>query len=58
MHLWDRLLDQTQITLNMLRPSRCNPNISVHAMMEVNFDFNKIPLASPGTKVIVNENPT
>ena len=55
MHLWDRLLDQAQIMFNMLRPSRLKPKISAHEMMEGNFEFNKTPLAPPGTKAIFNE---
>ena len=39
----------------MLRNSRRNPMISAHSMMKGNFDFNKAPLAPPGTKVIVHE---
>ena len=41
MYLWYRLLDQAQITLNMLSNSRRNSKISANAMMEGNFDFNK-----------------
>ena len=55
MHIWDIIMDQAQITLNMLRPSRRNPNISAHEMMEGNFYFNKKLLAPPGTKFIVHE---
>ena len=57
MHLWRRIIDQEHITLNMLRPSRINQNISAHAMMEGNFDFNKTPLAPPVTKAKFHENP-
>ena len=55
MHLWDRLLDQAQLKLNMLRPSRRNPKISVHETMEERFDFNKTPLEPPVTNVIVHD---
>ena len=34
MHIWEIILEQAEITLNMLRPSRHNPNISVHAILE------------------------
>ena len=57
MHLWDRILDQAQTTLNMLRPSILNLNISAHTMMEGNFYFKNIPLAPPETKVVLHENP-
>jgi hypothetical protein len=57
MHLWDRLLEQASITLNLLRPSRRNPKISAYNMLEGTFDYNKTPLAPPGTKVIIHEKP-
>ena len=57
MHLWDRLREKAYITLNMLRTSRRNPNISLHAIMEENVDFNKTLLAPPGPRVIFHENP-
>ena len=56
-YLWDKLLDQAQITLNMIRTSRLNPKISAHEIMEGNFDFNKTPSTPPNTKFIVHENP-
>ena len=31
LHLWCRLIPQTEITLNMLRTSRINDNLSVYA---------------------------
>ena len=30
MHLWDQLIFQATLTLNMLRPSRFNPKLSAH----------------------------
>ena len=54
-HLWDRLLYQAQIPLNMLRLSRLTPKISAHAMIENNLDFKKTSLAPPGRKVIFHE---
>ena len=56
-HLWDRLLVQATLTLNLLRPSRRNPRVSAYQMLEGVFDFNKTPLAPPGTKVILHEKP-
>jgi hypothetical protein len=54
---WDRLLFQAELTLNLLRSSRVNPNLSAYAYLHGNFDFNKTPLAPPGTKVIVHLKP-
>jgi hypothetical protein len=54
---WDRLLFQAELTLNLLRSSRVNPRLSAHACLFGNFDFNKTPLAPPGTKVVVHLKP-
>jgi hypothetical protein len=54
-HLWDRLTDQAQTTLNLLRPSRRNPRISAYTALEGTFDFNRTPMAPPGTKVLIHE---
>ena len=57
MYLWERLMDKSQIMLNMIRSSRRNAWISVHAMMEGNHHFNKIPFVPPFKKFIGNEKP-
>ena len=54
---WDRLLPQAEMTLNMLRTSRCHPKLSAYTYIHGNHDFNKTPLASPGTKVIIHKKP-
>ena len=58
LHLWDWLLPQETLTLNMLRPSRINLRLSDDAHLNGIFDFNHTPLAPPGTKVLVFESPT
>jgi hypothetical protein len=45
--LWDKLLPQATITLNLLRKSRINPRISAYAQLSGSFDFNRTPLAPP-----------
>jgi hypothetical protein len=57
MHLWCRLIDQCTQTLNLMRPSRINPRLSAEAQLNGAFDFNKTPLAPPGTKVLIHETP-
>jgi hypothetical protein len=57
MHLWCRLIDQCTQTLNLMRPSRINPRLSAEAQLNGAFDYNKTPLAPPGTKVLVHETP-
>jgi hypothetical protein len=56
MHLWDRILPQAVITLNMLRTSRTNPKPSAATHIFGQYDFNRAPLAPPGTRIIAHEN--
>jgi len=53
---WDRLVPQATLTLNLLRSSRIHPSMSAHASLFGNFDFNRTPMAPPGTKVVVHLN--
>ena len=55
--LWDCILPQALLTLNLLRASHLNPNLSAYAQLYGAFDFNRTPLAPPGTKVMVHEKP-
>ena len=58
LHLWDKLLPQAEITLNLMRGSRINPKLSAHAQMHGHFDFNRTPLAPPGIRVLVHIKPS
>ena len=51
---WDRLLPQATLTLNLLRSSRIHPSLSAHASLFGNFDYNRTPLAPPGTKIVAH----
>ncbi|KAL7474759.1 hypothetical protein ACHAW6_005919, partial [Cyclotella cf. meneghiniana] len=53
--LWDRLLPQTEITLNLLRQSNATPTVSAYAHLCGPFDYNKMPLAPMGCEVQVHE---
>ena len=55
LHLWCCLLDQAELTLNMLRTSRINPNLSAYKQLHGIHDFNATPLAPTGTKCIAHE---
>jgi hypothetical protein len=55
MHLWDRLLPQVVITLNMLRTSRVNIKLSASIHIDGQYDFNRAPMAPPGTRIIAHE---
>lgn len=56
-HLWDRLLPQALITLNLMRSSRIHPRKSAWAQYSGQFDFNRTPIAPPGIRVLVHEKP-
>ena len=55
LHLWCRLLTLETITLNLKLPSRINPALSPCELLILVFDYNKTPLAPPGTKVTVHD---
>jgi hypothetical protein len=57
LHLWDRLLTQAEITLNLLRTSRLHPQLSAAAHFHGLVDYNKTYFAPPGCKIIAHENP-
>jgi hypothetical protein len=57
MHLWDRLIPHTVITLNLLRQSRIIPKLSAHAQLNGLLDYNATPLAPPGKRVIIHGKP-
>ena len=54
---WDRLLPQAVTSLNLPRSPRINPNLSAYAYVFGKFDYNKTPLAPPGTRVVNHDTP-
>jgi hypothetical protein len=57
LHLWDRLLPQTEITLNLLQTSRLHPQLSAAAHFHSLVDYSKTSFAPPGCKIIAHEKP-
>jgi hypothetical protein len=57
LYLWDRLLPQAEITLNLLRTSRLHPQLSAAAHFHGLLDYNKTDVAPPGCKIIAHEKP-
>jgi hypothetical protein len=57
LHLWDRLLPQAEITLNLLQTSRQYPQLSAAAHYHGLIDYNKAAFAPPGCKIIAHEKP-
>jgi len=58
LHLWDHLLPQAELTLNLLCSSHLNPHLSAWAQLHGPFDFNHTPIAPPGTRIIIHEKPS
>ncbi len=55
MYLWDELLGQAELTLNLLRESHLNPSISAYQEVCGEFDFNKTPIAPLGTAIVSHD---
>ncbi len=54
-NLWDWLLPQTEITINLIRQSNATPNVSAYAHLSGPFDYNKMPLAPMGCEAQVHK---
>ena len=54
-NLCDRLLPQSEVTLNLLQQSNATANLSEYAHLSGPFDYNKIPLAPMGYEAQVHE---
>ena len=57
MQLWNELLPQAELTINLLRTSCLDPNMSAYAMLEGEYNFDHTPLAPPGTRAMVYVDP-
>jgi len=55
--LWDRLLPQAELTLNLLWGSHLDPTLSSWAELHGLFDFNRTPIALPGICILIHEKP-
>ena len=51
LRLWDKI-PQAVISLNLLRPSRINPNLSAYAQLYGSYDYSAHPFAPPGIRVL------
>jgi hypothetical protein len=58
MHLWDLLLPQAEITLNLLRTSGLHPQLSAAAHFYGLIDYNKTASSPPGCQLIAHEKPS
>ncbi len=55
MKLWDKLLPQTVLTLNLLRQSNVAPTVLAYQYVQGSLDYNKMPLAPIGCAVQLHE---
>jgi len=56
-YLWDLLLPQAELTLNLLHQSTLNPRMSAWEFFQGPFDFNKTPLGPIGCRVLIHAKP-
>ena len=54
MYLWAKTIPQAELTLNLLRGSRINPQLSAWEQLHGRYDYNATPIAPPGTKCLVH----
>jgi hypothetical protein len=58
LYLWDRLLPEADLTLNLLRSSRQHPQLSATAHYHGLLDYNRTAFAPPGCKIVAHERPS
>jgi Reverse transcriptase (RNA-dependent DNA polymerase) len=56
-NIWDKLVPQAVITLNLMRASQIDPSKSAYEQIHGRFNFNKSPMAPLGHAVLVHEKP-
>jgi hypothetical protein len=57
-YLWDLLLPQAELTINLLHKATANPKISAWEYFNGPFDLNKTPLAPMGCRVLIHAKPS
>jgi hypothetical protein len=58
LYLWDCLIPQAEMTLNLLRKSRQHPQLSVASHYHGMVDYNKTAFSLTGCKIIAHEKPS
>jgi hypothetical protein len=57
LYLWDKLLPQAELTLNLLCSSWMNPKLAAWEQLHGIFDCNATPLGPPSTWVLLHDKP-
>ena len=52
--MWDNLLIQTELTINLLRQATLNPSMSTWEYFNGDFDYTATPLGTIGCKIIIH----
>ena len=52
--MWDNILTQTELTINLLRQATLNPSMSAWEYFNGAFDFTETPLGPIGCKLIIH----
>eukprot|EP00957_Ditylum_brightwellii_P176129 13411749-Ditylum_brightwellii.AAC.1 len=55
LHLWFQLIKQAEMILNISRPCRRSPAIAANTAIWGEFEYNRTPLALPGSKIITHK---
>ena len=54
---WDRLIPQTQETLNMMWPCRINPKLSADSFLEGQHNYNAVTFPPIGWRMLIFDGP-
>ena len=54
---WYRLVEQAEITINLLLPSRLSPKLLAYSKLNGTFYYNRTPMSPPGTRNLVHDKP-
>ena len=57
MHMFEHLIEQAELTLNLLRGSSFSPHVSAWHALRGPFSYTNTPLAPPGMKIVCFESP-
>ena len=53
-YMWDNLLTQTELTINIFRQATLNPRISAWEYYNAPFDYSATPLGPLGCKIMIH----
>ena len=57
LQVWDRLVPNAEITLNLLQQSRLHTKLSAYTHLNGHYNYNATPISPPGTRIIANDKP-